>query len=47
MAATDRRAGFEAEMLNVHVDFPVFQHLALPIPVGHTRIPGIKIHDTV
>ena len=24
----------------------VFQRLALPIPVGHTRIPGIKIHDT-
>jgi hypothetical protein len=47
IAATDRLAGFEAEMLNVHVDFPVFQHLALPIPVGHTRIPGIKIHDTV
>jgi hypothetical protein len=46
IAATDRLAGFEAEMLNVHVDFPVFQRLALPITVGHTRIPGIKIHDT-
>jgi len=46
MVATDRLAGFEAEMLNVHVDFPVFQRLALPILVGHTRIPGIKIHDT-
>ena len=46
MAATDRLAGFEAEMLNVHVDFPVFQRLALPITVGHTRIPGIKIHET-
>jgi hypothetical protein len=46
MAATDRLATFEAEMLNVHVDFPVFQRLALPIAVGHTRIPGIKIHDT-
>jgi len=46
MAATDRLAAFEAEMLNVHVDFPVFQRLALPIAVGHTRIPGIKIHDT-
>ena len=44
--ATDRLAGFEAEMLNVHVDFPMFQRLAMPIPVGHTRIPGIKIHDT-
>src|SRR5438445_13163794 len=33
-------------MLNVHVDFPLFQRLALPIAVGRTRIPGIKIHDT-
>jgi len=46
LAATDRLAGFEAELLNVHVDFPLFQRLALPIAVGHTRIPGIKIHDT-
>jgi hypothetical protein len=46
IAATDRLAGFEAELLNVHVDFPLFQRLALPIAVGHTRIPGIKIHDT-
>jgi hypothetical protein len=45
-AATDRLAGFEAELLNVHVDFPIFQRMALPISVGHTRIPGIKIHDT-
>jgi hypothetical protein len=33
-------------MLNVHVDFPLFQRLALPIITGHTRIPGIKLHDT-
>jgi hypothetical protein len=46
LAATDRLAGFEAELLNVHVDFPLFQRLALPIAVGHTRIPGIKIPDT-
>lgn len=46
IAATDRLAGFEAEMLNVHVDFPVFQRLAFPVTVGQTRIPGIKIHDT-
>jgi hypothetical protein len=46
IAATDRLVAFEAEMLNVHVDFPVFQRLALPVSVGHTRIPGIKIHDT-
>jgi hypothetical protein len=46
MAATDRLAGFEAESLNVHVDFPLFQRVALPVTVGRTRIPGIKIHDT-
>jgi hypothetical protein len=46
LAATDRLAGFEAELLNVHVEFPLFQRLALPIAAGHTRIPGIKIHDT-
>jgi hypothetical protein len=45
-AATDRFAAFEAEALNVHVDFPLFQRLALPITVGHARVPGIKIHDT-
>ena len=39
-------AGFEAELLNVHVDFPLFQRLALPIPCGHSKIPGIKIQDT-
>jgi hypothetical protein len=46
IAATDRLAGMEADLLNVHVDFPLFQRLALPTAVGHTRIPGIKIHDT-
>lgn len=45
-AATDRFAGFEAESLNVHVDFPLFQRLALPITSGRSKIPGIKIHDT-
>jgi hypothetical protein len=45
-AATDRFAAFEAEALNVHVDFPLFQRLALPITFGHARVPGIKIHDT-
>jgi hypothetical protein len=44
--ATDRLAGFEAESLNVHVEFPLFQRLALPVTVGGTRIPGIKMHDT-
>jgi len=43
---TDRFASFEAQALQVHVDFPLFQRLALPILSGHTKIPGIKIHDT-
>lgn len=45
-AVTDRFAGFEAEALNVHVDFPLFQRMALPVLVGRTKVPGIKIHDT-
>lgn len=45
-AVTDRFAAFQAFSLNVHVDFPLFQRLALPVIVGHTKIPGIKIHDT-
>jgi hypothetical protein len=45
-AVTDRLAAFEAEALNVQVDFPLFQRMALPIPSGRTRVPGIKIHDT-
>ena len=46
VVATDRLAGFEAEMLNAHVDFPLFQRLALPMTCGHTQIAGIKIQDT-
>jgi hypothetical protein len=45
-AVTDRFAAFEAQALNVHVDFPLFQRLALPIRAGTHKIPGIKIHDT-
>lgn len=45
-AVTDRFAAFEAEALNVHIDFPLFQRLALPIVMGRTKVPGIKIHDT-
>jgi hypothetical protein len=45
-AVTDRFAAFEAQALDVHVDFPLFQRLALPILSGRTKIPGIKIHDT-
>ena len=43
---TDRFAGFEAQSLNVHVDFPLFQKIALPVLSGKTKIAGIKIHDT-
>src|SRR5216684_2910901 len=43
---TDHLASVEAELLNVHVDAALFQQLARPTMVGHTRIPGIKIHDT-
>ena len=43
---TDRFAQFEAQALDVHADFPLFQRLALPIPSGNTKILGIKIQDT-
>ena len=43
---TARFAGFQAQWLNVHVDFPLLQRLALPITVGAARYPGIKIHET-
>jgi hypothetical protein len=46
VAATDHLASFEAEMLNVQVDFPLFQRLALPVTVGKTKIAGIQIQDT-
>src|SRR6201994_4759094 len=42
---TGRFAGFQAQWLNVHVDFPLLQRLALPITLGAVRYPGIKIHD--
>jgi hypothetical protein len=42
----DRFAGFEAQSLNVHVDFPLSQRMALPVMAGKTKIAGIKIHDT-
>src|SRR5450631_1621013 len=45
-AITDRFADFQAQCLNVHVDFPLLQRLALPITIGSVRYPGIKIHDT-
>jgi hypothetical protein len=42
---TSRFAGFQAQWLNVHVDFPLLQRVALPITIGSVRYPGIKIHD--
>ena len=45
LTITDRFAGFQAQWLNVHVDFPLLQRLALPITVGAVRYPGIKLHD--
>src|SRR5271165_4233795 len=42
---TDRFASFQAQWLNVHVDFPLLQRLALPITIGAVRYPGIKLHD--
>ncbi len=46
IGVTDRFAGFEAQSLNVHVDFPLFQRIALPVTSGKTKVAGIKIHDT-
>jgi hypothetical protein len=43
-AVTDRFAAFEARALDVHVDFPLFQRLALPC--GSAKIPGIRLQDT-
>ncbi|MFH1266260.1 MAG: hypothetical protein ABIK89_11080 [Planctomycetota bacterium] len=43
---TDRFADYQAQWLNVHVDFPLLQRLALPVIIGSVRYPGIKIHET-
>jgi len=45
-AITSRFAGYQAQWLNVHVDFPLLQRIALPISKGSVRYPGIKIHET-
>ena len=45
VTSTARLADIEGELLNVHVDFPLFQRLALPVSSGKSKIPGIKIHD--
>jgi hypothetical protein len=44
-ALTDRFAGFQAQWLNSHVDFPLLQRLARPITIGAVRYPGLKIHE--
>lgn len=46
LAISDRFATFQAQCLDVHVEFPLLQRLALPITVGTAKFPRIKIHDT-
>lgn len=46
LQVTHRFAAFQARHFNVHIDFPLFQRLALPIMVGASKAPGIKIQDT-
>jgi hypothetical protein len=46
LGVLDRFTTLQAQVLNVHVDFPLFQRLALPVLCGATKIPGIKIQDT-
>ena len=43
---TDSFTAFQAQALNVHVDFPLLQRLARPVTRGTACFPGIKIHDT-
>jgi hypothetical protein len=43
---TGRFASCQAQWLNVHVDFPLLQRIALPISIGSVRYPGMKIHET-
>lgn len=46
LSALDRFAHLQAQSFNVPIDFPLFQRLSLPIIIGHSKIPGIKIQDT-
>jgi hypothetical protein len=43
--ATDRLANFHGQLLNLPVDFPFFQQLALPLASGKRKLPGIKLQD--
>ena len=45
-ATISRFASFQAQWLNVHVDFGLLQRIALPITIGSVRYPGIKVQDT-
>ncbi len=42
LAITDRFATFQAQSLNVHVEFPLLQRLALPITVGTDSLPTLR-----
>jgi len=42
LAVTGRFAAFQAQWLNVHVEFPLLQRLALPIAVARQSIPASK-----
>src|SRR3982074_3242542 len=46
LAITDRFAGLKDQWLNLHVDFPLLQRMALPIVTGSVYYAGIKIHET-
>jgi hypothetical protein len=46
LAITDGFATLQAQCLNVRVEFPLLQRLALPITVGTAKFPGINFHDT-
>lgn len=45
LAITDRFADHQAQWLNVHVDFPLLQRIALPVTIGSVRYPGLHIHQ--
>src|SRR6201984_706819 len=40
-----RFADFQAQWLNVHVDFPLLQRMALPITIGSALLHCLKIQD--
>jgi len=46
LGISDRFARFQAPWLNVPVDFPLLQRIALPITIGSVRYPGLKLHQT-